>query len=157
MLRLKAAASAVEDFTSGTFRPVIPETEGGMDPAGCTPGPAVLRARSTTTCSRSGPSERRSGGDQVAIVRVEQLAPLPGDEIAAAVGAFPQAELVWVQEEPANQGPWPFMALNLPAQLGGRGLSCISRAASASPAAGSHKKHDLEQHGLVEQAFTLPG
>jgi 2-oxoglutarate dehydrogenase E1 component len=98
-----------------------------------------------------------SGGDQVAIVRVEQLAPLPGDEIAAAVGAYPQAELVWVQEEPANQGPWPFMALNLPARLGGRGLSCISRPASASPAAGSHKKHDLEQRGLVEQAFTLPG
>jgi 2-oxoglutarate dehydrogenase complex dehydrogenase (E1) component-like enzyme len=49
------------------------------------------------------------------------------------------------------------MALNLPAQLGGRGLSCISRPASASPAAGSHKKHDLEQHGLVEQAFTLAG
>ena len=67
------------------------------------------------------------------------------------------SELVWVQEEPANQGPWPFMALNLPAHLGGRGLSCISRPASASPAAGSHKKHDLEQHGLVELAFTLPG
>ena len=120
-------------------------------------GSCSAPARSTTTCSRSGPSERRPAATQVAIVRVEQLAPLPGDEIAAAVGAFPQAELVWVQEEPANQGPWPFMALNLPAHLGGRGLSCISRPASASPAAGSHKKHDLEQHGLVEQAFTLPG
>jgi 2-oxoglutarate dehydrogenase E1 component len=49
------------------------------------------------------------------------------------------------------------MALNLPAHLGGRGLSCVARNASASPAAGSHKKHDLEQRQLVEQALTLPG
>ena len=47
------------------------------------------------------------------------------------------------------------MALNLPAELGGRGLSCVARTASASPAAGSHKEHDHEQRALVEQAFTL--
>jgi 2-oxoglutarate dehydrogenase complex dehydrogenase (E1) component-like enzyme len=88
-------------------------------------------------------------------VRVEQLAPLPGQEIADAVAAYPQADLVWVQEEPANQGPWPFIALNLPAHLGGRTLSCVSRGAAASPAAGSHKKHDLEQRGLVEHAFNV--
>jgi 2-oxoglutarate dehydrogenase E1 component len=156
MLRLKAAASAVEDLTSGTFRPVIPETESGLD-AGAVRRVLLCSGKVYYDLLAERAKRATSGGDQVAIVRVEQLAPLPGDEIAAAVGAFPQAELVWVQEEPANQGPWPFMALNLPAQLGGRGLSCISRPASASPAAGSHKKHDLEQHGLVEQAFTLPG
>jgi 2-oxoglutarate dehydrogenase E1 component len=96
-----------------------------------------------------------SGGEQVAIVRVEQLAPLPAAEIVEAVSAYPDAQLLWVQEEPANQGPWPFMALNLPAHLGGRQLVCVSRAASASPAAGSHKKHDLEQRALVERALTL--
>jgi multifunctional 2-oxoglutarate metabolism enzyme len=156
MLRLKAAASAVEDLTSGTFRPVIPETESGLD-AGAVRRVLLCSGKVYYDLLAERAKRATSGGDQVAIVRVEQLAPLPGDEIAAAVGAFPQADLVWVQEEPANQGPWPFMALNLPAQLGGRGLSCISRPASASPAAGSHKKHDLEQHGLVEQAFTLPG
>ncbi len=62
-----------------------------------------------------------------------------------------------MQEEPANQGAWPFMALNLPAYLGGRGLSCVARNPSASPAVGSHKKHELEQRGLVAQAFSLPG
>ncbi|HEX6935179.1 MAG TPA: hypothetical protein VF227_01525, partial [Actinomycetes bacterium] len=72
-----------------------------------------------------------------------------------AIAAYPGAELVWVQEEPANQGPWPFMALNLPAHLGGRPLVCVSRTASASPAAGSHKMHDLEQKALVEHAFTF--
>src|SRR4029079_10422866 len=96
-----------------------------------------------------------AGGETFATVRAEQLAPLPGREIAEAVSAYGDAQLVWVQEEPANQGGWPFMALNLPAALGGRALSCVARTASASPAAGSHKVHDQEQHALVEQAFTL--
>jgi 2-oxoglutarate dehydrogenase E1 component len=146
----------VEDFTSGTFRPVIPETVGEIDPTGVR---RVLLTSGKVYYDLLAERAKRasSGGDQVAIVRVEQLAPLAGTEIAAAVADYPQAELVWVQEEPANQGPWPFMALNLPAHLGGRGLSCIARPASASPAAGSHKKHDLEQRNLVEQAFTLSG
>jgi 2-oxoglutarate dehydrogenase complex dehydrogenase (E1) component-like enzyme len=59
----------------------------------------------------------------------------------------------WVQEEPANQGAWPFMALNLPGELGGRALTCISRPASSSPAVGSAKRHEVEQHRVVEEAF----
>ncbi len=156
MLRLKAAASAVEDFTSGTFRPVIPETEGGIQ-AGQVRRVLLCAGKVYYDLLAERAKRAGSGGEQVAIVRVEQLAPLAGAEIAETVAAYPDADLVWVQEEPANQGPWPFMALNLPAHLGGRGLSCVARNASASPAAGSHKKHDLEQHQLVEQAFTLPG
>jgi 2-oxoglutarate dehydrogenase E1 component len=154
MLRLKAAASAVEDFTSGTFRPVIPETVPDLDPS------AVRRV---VLCSGKvyydllAERAKRAGSDggRVAIVRLEQLAPLPGAEVAEVVSAYPDAELVWVQEEPANQGPWPFVALNLPAHLGGRPLVCVSRAASASPAAGSHKKHEAEQRELVERALTV--
>jgi 2-oxoglutarate dehydrogenase E1 component len=154
MLRLKAAASAVEDFTSGTFRPVIPETVPDLDPS------AVARV---VLCSGKvyydllAERAKRAGSDggRVAIVRLEQLAPLPGAEVAEVVSGYPDAELVWVQEEPANQGPWPFVALNLPAHLGGRPLVCVSRAAAASPAAGSHKKHDAEQRELVERALTL--
>jgi len=158
MLRLKAAASPVEDLTSGSFRPVIPETVEGIDPAGVR---RVLLCAGKVYYDLLAERAKRSAGTDgaaaaaVAIVRVEQLAPLPGHEIAEVVGAYPQAELVWVQEEPANQGPWPFMALNLPAYLGGRGLSSVSRAPSASPATGSHKKHDLEQAALVERALTL--
>jgi 2-oxoglutarate dehydrogenase E1 component len=154
MLRLKAAASAVEDFTSGTFRPVIPETEGGIDPAGvrrvllC--GGKVYYDLLAARAKRTG-----SGGEQVAIVRFEQLAPLSADDVTAALASYGDAQLVWVQEEPANQGAWPFMALNLPALLGGRPLSCVSRAASASPASGSHKVHDQEQADLVDRAFAL--
>jgi 2-oxoglutarate dehydrogenase E1 component len=154
MLRLKAAASAVEDFTSGTFRPVIPETVQGIDPSGVRR--VVLCAGKVYYDLLAERAKRaNSGGEQVAIVRVEQLAPLPGNEIAEVVATYPDAQIVWVQEEPANQGPWPFVALNLPAHLGGRQLVCVSRAAAASPAAGSHKKHDIEQHALVERALSL--
>ena len=164
MLRLKAAASPVEDFTEGGFRPVIPETVVDIDPAGVR---RVLLCSGKVYYDLLAERAKRAGGTTVdggaggtdaaavAIVRVEQLAPLPGREIAEVVAAYPQAELVWVQEEPANQGPWPFMALNLPAHLDGRGLSSVSRAPSASPATGSHKKHDLEQRALVERALTL--
>ncbi len=154
MLRLKAAASSVEDLTSGTFRPVIPESEPGIDPGQVR---RVLLCAGKVYYDLLAERAKRagSGGEQVAIVRVEQLAPLAGREIADAVSPYPDAQLVWVQEEPANMGSWPFMALNLPARLGGRGLSCIARPASASPAAGSHKVHDEEQQSLVQQAFTL--
>jgi 2-oxoglutarate dehydrogenase E1 component len=157
MLRLKAAASEVEDFTSGAFRPVIDETVGEIDPAGVR---RVLLCSGKVYYDLLAERAKRAGSgtadaSAVAIVRVEQLAPVPGPEVADVVARYPQAELVWVQEEPANQGPWPFMALNLPAHLGGRALSCVSRTASASPAAGSHKKHELEQRALVEHAFTF--
>jgi 2-oxoglutarate dehydrogenase E1 component len=155
MLRLKAAASAVEEFTGGQFRPVIPETVEGIDPSAVR---RVLLCSGKVYYDLLAERAKRAGdpqAGQVAILRVEQLAPIPGREIADAVQAYPQAELVWVQEEPANQGPWPFMALNLPAHLGGRPLVCVSRTASASPAAGSHKKHDAEQRALVEHALTV--
>ena len=87
-------------------------------------------------------------------MRVEQLAPLPVEQLQQVVAGYPDAQLVWVQEEPANQGPWPFMALNLPDHLGGRGLRRVSRGASASPAVGSHKAHDAEQRALLDQAFS---
>ena len=70
-----------------------------------------------------------------------------------AIEPFPAAQLVWVQDEPANQGPWPSIALSLPQDLGGRPLLRISRPASASPATGSAKKHQAEQAALIAQAF----
>ena len=71
--------------------------------------------------------------DDVAILRVEQLYPLPADAISAELAKYPDAELVWVQEEPANQGGWPFMALNLPEHLGGRPLLRVTRRAVGVP------------------------
>jgi 2-oxoglutarate decarboxylase len=92
-----------------------------------------------------------------AILSVEQLAPLPAEEIAAAIRTYPGAEIMWVQDEPANQGAWPFIAMNLPQALASRGetraLQVASRAASASPATGSSKKHALQQAQLIAKAF----
>jgi 2-oxoglutarate dehydrogenase complex dehydrogenase (E1) component-like enzyme len=90
-----------------------------------------------------------------AIVRVEQLYPLPAEQIRAALERYPDAaEVVWTQEEPANMGAWQFMAVNLPEHLPeGRRLRRVSRRASASPAVGSAKVHDAEQRALIAQAF----
>jgi 2-oxoglutarate dehydrogenase E1 component len=146
MLRLKAAASMPQDFTAGTFRPVIADT---IDPA---------QVRRAVLCSGKvyydllAEREKR-GENSVALIRLEQLYPLHGDAIAAELAKYPNAEVVWAQDEPANQGPWPFIALNLPESIGGRMPRCISRPASASPAAGSHHVHEEEQAALIAQVF----
>jgi 2-oxoglutarate dehydrogenase complex dehydrogenase (E1) component-like enzyme len=70
------------------------------------------------------------------------------------VASYPgAAELVWVQEEPANQGAWGFVALGLHEVLPGRALRKVSRKAASSPAVGTHKVHEREQRAIVETAF----
>jgi 2-oxoglutarate dehydrogenase E1 component len=97
-------------------------------------------------------SRQKSGDTSTAIIRVEQLYPLPQAEIEAELAKYPNAEVVWAQDEPANQGPWPFIGLNLAPALD-RGLRLVSRPASASTAAGSMKRHAAEQDTLIKQAF----
>ncbi|MDQ1307921.1 MAG: multifunctional 2-oxoglutarate metabolism enzyme, partial [Actinomycetota bacterium] len=90
----------------------------------------------------------------VAVVRVERLYPMPGEEIAQAVSRYPDsAEIVWVQEEPMNQGAYQYMAINLPEFLPGRALGRISRSASAAPSTGSHRVHEQEQRDIVTAAL----
>jgi len=86
---------------------------------------------------------------------LEQVYPRAADEVTAALSTYPSAkEDVWVQEEPANQGAWPFVALNLPEHLpSGVTLRHASRAASASPAAGSQTAHDAEHTRLLDEVF----
>jgi len=152
MLRLKAAASSVGDFTSGTFRPVLPDTT-ALEGQNVT---RVLLASGKVIYDLEAERTKRSDA-ATAILRVEQLAPVPAEAIAAAVKAYPGAEIMWVQDEPANQGAWPFMAMNLPQALAGlgetRALRVASRAPSASPATGSSKKHALQQAELIVKAF----
>ena len=79
-------------------------------------------------------------------------------ELKAALAGYPNAEdFAWVQEEPANQGAWSFVALNLLEHLEGVRLRRISRPSAAAPAGGSTKLHDVEQAALVEAALPRPG
>jgi 2-oxoglutarate dehydrogenase E1 component len=147
MLRLKAASSAVEDFTQGTFEPVIGDHT--VDPA--TVDRVVLCSGKIYYDLLA--RREKNGDDATAIVRVEQLAPLPVEQVLAELDRFGQAEVVWAQQEPANQGAWPFMALNLAEHLGDRKLHRASRPASASPATGSGKRHERELEKLLSQAM----
>jgi 2-oxoglutarate dehydrogenase E1 component len=148
MLRLKAATSQVADFTTGTFRPVVPEE---LLPAG-SPVDRVLLCSGKVYWDLL--AHREATGDtRTAIVRLEQLYPLDRAGVAEALAPWaPDAELVWVQEEPANQGAWTFVKLRLPKALG-RDMRRVSRPASASPAPGSHKVHAAGQLDLVARAF----
>ena len=147
LLRLKAAASSVEDFTTGSFRPVIGDHEQLA-------GDAVERVLLVSgRLYYDLLSTRQKTDDKTtAIIRVEQLYPLPHEEIAKELAKYPNAEVVWAQDEPANQGPWPFIGLNLPGALE-RNIRLVSRPASASTAAGSMKRHAAEQDVLLKQAF----
>ncbi len=152
MLRLKAASSEVADFTSQPYRPVLPDTA-SLDGSSVS---RVLLASGKVVYDLEA-QRQKSGDTQTAIVRVEQLAPPPARQIAAELAKYPNADLVWVQDEPRNQGAWPFMALNLPGELAAlderRRLHVVSRPPSASPASGSTKKHAAEQAELIAAAF----
>ncbi len=148
LLRLKAAVSQLDDFTTGTFRPVIGDADAQ---------PSAVRR--VLLCSGKiyydlAHERAERGRADIAIARMEQLYPLPGEQIRAELARYPEAvEVVWVQEEPANQGPFPFIALNLPEQLGGRPLLRASRRSSASPAVGSASVHEAQQREVVATAF----
>ncbi|MEP6851961.1 MAG: multifunctional oxoglutarate decarboxylase/oxoglutarate dehydrogenase thiamine pyrophosphate-binding subunit/dihydrolipoyllysine-residue succinyltransferase subunit [bacterium] len=147
LLRLKAAVSALDDFTTGTFEPVIADASAD-----------AAAVRRVVLCSGKvyydlAAARAKENRSDVALVRVEQLYPLPADRIAAQVARYPRAELLWAQEEPANQGAWPFIALNLPAQLDDRLLHHAARPASASPAVGSASVHATQQAELVAAAL----
>jgi 2-oxoglutarate dehydrogenase complex dehydrogenase (E1) component-like enzyme len=146
MLRLRAATSRPDAFTSGGFQPVLADRN-SPDPAGVRR--VILCAGKI--CYELDKARTAAGVTNTAILTVDQLYPLPVEELRTALAAYPDADdIVWVQEEPANQGAWPFMALNLPEHLDGkRKLRRVSRAASASPAAGSHAAHDAEHKKLL--------
>ena len=146
MLRLKAAASGLQDFTTGTFRPLIDD-------------PTVVNATRVIFCSgkvyHDLVAERtKLGESSTAIIRLEQLYPFPSEQFAAVAAKHPNANLLWVQDEPANQGPWPFVSLTTSEFLEGRTLRRVSRRATASPATGSHHLHEEEQKALLMEAFS---
>jgi multifunctional 2-oxoglutarate metabolism enzyme len=154
LLRAKAAVSAVEDFTEESFRPVLPDTGVGGEPLDDAAVRRVLLCSGKVSYDLMAQRESEGIAD-VAVVRVEQLYPLPSEQIREELERYPNAtDVVWVQEEPMNMGAWQFMAVNLPEDLpAGRTFRRVSRKASASPAVGSAKVHEVEQRQLVAEAF----
>ncbi|MGK5638199.1 multifunctional oxoglutarate decarboxylase/oxoglutarate dehydrogenase thiamine pyrophosphate-binding subunit/dihydrolipoyllysine-residue succinyltransferase subunit [Streptomyces sp. URMC 126] len=157
MLRLKAAASKAEEFTTGGFRPVIGDTTVN-----------AADVRKVVFCSGKvyydlDAERQKRGATDTALIRIERLYPLPGAELQAEIAKFPNAEkYIWAQEEPANQGAWPFIALNLIDHLdlavgadipARERLRRVSRPHSSSPAVGSAKRHQAEQAALVAEVF----
>ncbi|MFD3733241.1 multifunctional oxoglutarate decarboxylase/oxoglutarate dehydrogenase thiamine pyrophosphate-binding subunit/dihydrolipoyllysine-residue succinyltransferase subunit [Streptomyces sp. NPDC058632] len=157
MLRLKAAASKAEEFTTGQFRPVIGDDS--VDPAAVK---KVVFCAGKVYYDLEAERKKR-GVTDTAILRIERLYPLPGTELQAEIKKYPNAEkYLWAQEEPANQGAWPFIALNLIDHLDlavgadvphGERLRRISRSHGSSPAVGSAKRHQAEQEQLVREVF----
>lgn len=157
MLRLKAAAAKAEEFTTGQFRPVIGDAS--VDPAAVK---KVVFTAGKVYYDLDAERQKR-GATDTAIIRIERLYPLPGVELQAEIKKYPNAEkYLWAQEEPANQGAWPFIALNLIDHLDlsvgadlphDERLRRISRPHGSSPAVGSAKRHQAEQEQLVREVF----
>ena len=145
LLRRKGADSMVEDFTSGTVRKVIGESHQLAD---------VDRVLLCTGRIYYDLLEERTkkGDDRTAIIRIEQLYPNPVEEVRAELDKYPNAEVFWVQDEPANQGAWAHFALGMFPELG-RAVTRISRPAAASTAAGMIGRHRMEGEELMRKAF----
>ena len=153
LLRHKLAVSDLGELAKGHFQPVIGEQD-TLKPA--------EKIRRVILCSGKVyydllQKRRDENIDDIAILRLEQLYPFPETELAAQLAPYTNAEIIWCQEEPRNQGAWrqiyEWLAPALPA---GKKPQYVGRAASASTAAGYLKMHNAEQAALVREALDIP-
>ncbi|HLV88970.1 MAG TPA: 2-oxoglutarate dehydrogenase E1 component [Candidatus Sulfotelmatobacter sp.] len=148
MLRHADASSPIEDFTHKNFLNVIPDTEVGE---------AERILICTGKIGHELQAERKKRKDtSTAIVFLEQLYPFPEKEVIAEFDRHGQhADIVWVQEEPANMGALFNMLPRLKRIAGERQVLTVKRSSSPSPATGSAKAHEVEQKTLLTLAFTI--
>ena len=149
MLRHPEASSPIDQFSSGNFLRVRPDAE-------------VHEARRILLCTGKIGHELRMERKKkkisdVAIAFVEQLYPFPETELAAELSRYPDAEIVWVQEEPSNMGALNYILPRLRRLAGDRPILSVKRSASPSPATGSAKAHDVEQKTILSLALTANG
>lgn len=155
MLRHKAAVSEIKDFTEIKFRSVLeePTYEDGI-------GDRNKVSRILLTSGKLyyelAARKAKDNRNDLAIVRLEQLAPLPRRRLRETLDRYENVkEFFWVQEEPANQGAWPRFGLELPELLPDKlaGIKRISRRAMSAPSSGSSKVHAVEQQEILDEAF----
>ena len=150
MLRHKAAASPLAELSRRRFWNVLPERN--VDEAS-----RVLICTGKIGHELRAERDRR-GDDSTAILSLEQLYPFPGDDLLAELDRFSSArDLIWVQEEPANKGAMAFVLPRLEQIARGRHVRTVKRSASASPATGSAKAHQMEQKTLLDLALGRSG
>lgn len=152
MLKRKEAASQPVDFTGETtFRPFIGDETVEADKV-----ETLLLCSGRVTWDLMVERGKREHGDSVAIGRIERLYPNPVDEIRAEIAKYPNLKVVrWVQDEPANMGPWPHYQLTVWPTLDVT-VEPVTRPASASPSVGTIKRHAEEQKSLLDAAFEAP-
>jgi 2-oxoglutarate dehydrogenase E1 component len=147
LLRHPKVFSPMEEFTSGKFREII--TDPQIDPK---------KASRVVLCSGKIYYEllelrEKEKINDVSIIRIEQLHPLPKNQLMNALKTFSKkTEVVWVQEEPENMGYWAYMVRNLFKDID---MNVIARKPSASPATGYHKVHVEEQKNILEKALKI--
>jgi 2-oxoglutarate dehydrogenase E1 component len=151
LLRLPAAAVRIEDLASGSFQPVIDDAvaAGRRD--------EVRRVVFSTAKMYYDLLAARGDRADVALVRVDELYPWPGEAVAAVVDRYPNVEdVVWAQEEPKNMGAWSYVAPQLRVATGNMlTIRYIGRPERASPAEGYSKAHEEEQKRIVNETLTL--
>jgi 2-oxoglutarate dehydrogenase E1 component len=151
LLRLPAAAVRIEDLASGSFQPVIDDAvaAGRRD--------EVRRVVFSTAKMYYDLLAARGDRADVALVRVDELYPWPGEAVAAVVDRYPNVEdVVWAQEEPKNMGAWTYVAPQLRVATGNMlTIRYIGRPERASPAEGYSKAHEEEQKRIVNETLTL--
>ncbi|MCB1555764.1 MAG: 2-oxoglutarate dehydrogenase E1 component, partial [Alphaproteobacteria bacterium] len=159
LLRHKLCVSEIDDFTGdSTFHRVLPDHDTNV----LAKGKAVKRV---VLCSGKVYydllQERRDRKiKDIVILRLEQLYPFPDKPLADELEKYPQAQIVWCQEEPSNMGAWSFVTERVEMTLKRIKHDCprpvyIGRPEAASPATGMLKRHQLEQMRLVDEALTV--
>jgi 2-oxoglutarate dehydrogenase E1 component len=152
LLRNKDAGSPLSELVKGSFHTVIGDTEAKLDPKKVK---RVLACSGKVYYDLVNARKERNTTD-IAIIRVEQLYPFPHKALATELAKFPNfSELVWVQDEPQNQGAWFQIQHNILENLSdGQKLAYSGRPASASPAVGYYDKHYAQQKALIDAAFS---
>ena len=155
MLRKKEAVSDIREFTEQNFRSILEEPT-YADGIGDRSKVRRILLTSGKIYYDLAARKAKESRDDVAIVRVEQLYPLPNKRLRRTLDEYPNAEqFFWVQEEPANQGAWPTFGLAMPEALPDKltGIKRISRRAMSAPSSGSSKVHAVEQQEIIDEAF----
>ena len=152
LLRHKECTSSLDDLATGHYQRVLPEVD-DIHPK---------NVKYIILCSGKVYYEllierRAMKRNDIAIVRIEQLYPFPGPELNEVLKCYAEtSELVWVQEEPKNQGAWDFVKPRIPAMLNSEwNLHYIGRESSSVPAVGSAKLHSIQQRDLIERAINF--